>query len=84
MLTVRRCARGSRMFTSDCGRVGYAPEASQKGDLVVIFYGVPTPLVIRQVKPGYYEIIGPAYVHGVMQGEFISDANPPSKEFLLI
>ena len=81
---VRRYAYGTRVFTSGCGRLGYVPEASQKGDLVVIFYGVPTPLVIRETQAGYYEILGPAYVHGVMQGEFISDKNPPFKEFLLI
>jgi hypothetical protein len=70
-------ARQCRLFTSDNGRLGYAPHTSLEGDQIVIFYGVPSPLVIREMEPGFYTMLGPAYIHGVMEGEFIRDENPP-------
>ena len=84
MRAVMNLASGQRLFASDCGRLGYAPETALGGDQIIVFYGVPSPLVIREVKQGYYTIIGPAYDDGVMEGEFLTDENPPSERFLLV
>lgn len=82
--TIKLWAAGCRGFSSKFGRIGYAPETALEGDQVVIFYGVPAPLVIRKVEPGYFRILGPAYVYGVMEGEFLRDGHPPSKTFFLV
>jgi hypothetical protein len=82
--TVEDLARGNRLFASDFERLGYAPETALEGDQIIVFYGVSSPLVIREVKSSYYTIIGPAYVDGVMEGGFLRDGNPPSKAFMLI
>jgi hypothetical protein len=36
------------------------------------------------MEPGFYTMLGPAYIHGVMEGEFIRDENPPFESFSLI
>ncbi|KAK2058240.1 heterokaryon incompatibility protein [Colletotrichum caudatum] len=53
--------------------VGLAPMHALPGDKVVIFLGGKTPYVIRETDDGLYEVVGEAYVHGVMYGEFMTD-----------
>lgn len=50
-------------------RVGWIPEVAKVGDIVCLLQGAPFPFVLRPDNDGYYEIIGDAYVHGVMHGE---------------
>ncbi|KAK0717578.1 heterokaryon incompatibility protein-domain-containing protein [Lasiosphaeria miniovina] len=78
----RRLAYQSRSFASADGRVGYVPDSAEPGDLVVVFYGVPAPLVLGSLGNGSYVVKGPAYVHGVMKGEFVAEQPQPT-EFLL-
>jgi len=77
-------AHRSRVFASDCGWFGYVPDTSFEGDHIVIFYGVAWPLVLRESPPSHFTIIGPAYVYGAMDGEFIREENPGSVTFLLL
>ncbi|KAK3369588.1 heterokaryon incompatibility protein-domain-containing protein [Lasiosphaeria ovina] len=78
----RRLAYQSRSFASADGRVGYVPDSAEPGDLVVVFFGVPAPLVLGGLGNGSYAVKGPAYVHGVMKGEFVA-GKPQPTEFLL-
>jgi hypothetical protein len=71
-----------RPFTSKTGYVGLLPMHALVGDKVVIFHGGKTPYVIRP-KANVYEVVGEAYVHGVMYGEFMAE-DVPSTEFLLV
>lgn len=74
-----RSAQGIRPLDLD-RRLGYGPEPADVDDEVVIFEGVKAPLVIGKVTvpadtaQQCYEIIGPEYVGGVMQGELFIDA----------
>ena len=34
---------------------------------------VSSPLVIREIERGYFTILGPTYVYGVMDGEFVRE-----------
>lgn len=48
------------------------PKRTEEGDVVCVLYGSQTPHVLRvTVNPSEdtYAIIGPAYVHGFMDGE---------------
>lgn len=49
------------------------PASSQVGDEVWIIPNLQTPFVLRAVENGEYELVGEAYVHGIMHGEIASD-----------
>jgi hypothetical protein len=70
-------------FLSDKGYVGLAPSHSQVGDIVVILFGVTVPFVVRQLDGGPFQLVGEAYVYGIMDGEFL-DVDRPSEAFSLI
>ena len=76
-------AWGMRQIALDTGLVGYAPEAAQPGDELVIFYDIKAPLVVRNAGDNAYRIIGPAHVAGVMQGQFMR-ADRPSQTYVLV
>ncbi|KAH9825671.1 HET-domain-containing protein [Teratosphaeria destructans] len=62
---------GGRAFqmTVD-GRFVLAPAHSRLGDVVAVVTDAPMPFVLRaRVERDTYEMVGPAYVHGVMDGE---------------
>ncbi len=49
------------------------PQSCEKNDLVCIFYGGKSPMIIRPLENDEvgerFTLIGPAYVHGIMDGE---------------
>nr|POF07825.1 heterokaryon incompatibility protein 6, or allele [Quercus suber] len=57
-------------WTSD-GRVGWVPQNSREGDVVVLLEGAPEPYVVRERAEGdgTCTLIGDAYIHGIMLGE---------------
>lgn len=57
-------------FVTVGGRVGLGPRSTQLDDVVVILRGGHTPFVIRSCKDAF-KLLGPAYVHGVMDGEAV-------------
>jgi hypothetical protein len=59
-----------RPFISSQGYVGLVPSHSKPEDVICIFYGCVKPFVLRRSGSGF-ELIGEAYVHGIMDGEFV-------------
>ncbi|KAI2627785.1 heterokaryon incompatibility protein-domain-containing protein [Hypoxylon sp. NC1633] len=55
--------------TSD-GGMGVGPYMAQTGDIIVVMFGAPFCLVLRPVGHRY-KLVGDAYVHGAMSGEFV-------------
>jgi hypothetical protein len=47
------------------------------GDKVVVLFGAELPFILRQDKDGHYQVIGEAYVHGVMDGEVMATGLRP-------
>jgi hypothetical protein len=66
-----------RPFMSSQGYVGILPSHAEAGDLICVFYGCILPYVLRKrtAGPGY-ELVGEAYVHGIMNGEFLENDRP--------
>jgi hypothetical protein len=62
---LRRCA----FFLTRSGRLGTAFHTARKGDLVVLFEGANRPMLVRPVGERRYTLVGPAYVHGIMEGQ---------------
>jgi hypothetical protein len=63
--TVNRC-----FFDTETGYMGMGPRHTQLGDLAVVLIGGSFCFILRP-KGQWYELVGDAYVHGAMNGEFI-------------
>jgi hypothetical protein len=64
-----------RLFTTDSGFIGLGPQSIGTGDTLWIISGCASPLVVRKVsKPkNGHELLGEAYVHGIMHGEAVDE-----------
>lgn len=66
---------GRSLVRTSRGYLGTAPNDVQKGDVVCIFMGAAVPFILRprDAVDGGYTLIGDAYIHGIMDGELVSD-----------
>jgi hypothetical protein len=78
MLSILEAWRHRSFFATSDGRVGLGPEHLQEGDIVCIIVNAYTPFVLRPRRDneGGFELIGEAYVDGIMHGEFFNNAEP--------
>lgn len=63
-----------RIFTTQQGRLGVGSRSLKPGDKVCILWGCPVPLLLRR-NGARFQLVGDAYVHGIMHGESISEGN---------
>jgi hypothetical protein len=63
--------RGRTLFLTHRGSLGLGPYHVKVGDSVTIIFGTQIPIILRPAA-GTYTYVGEAYVHGMMQGEFMS------------
>ncbi|KAK1966578.1 hypothetical protein LY78DRAFT_42103 [Colletotrichum sublineola] len=61
-----------RFFRTAEGRFCMAPREARVGDVICVLLGSEVPFVIRPTRRGMYEMIGEAYVSGIMDGEALS------------
>ncbi|KAH6710905.1 heterokaryon incompatibility protein-domain-containing protein [Leptodontidium sp. MPI-SDFR-AT-0119] len=57
-----------RRCVTSTGLLGQVPSLAQEGDVIVIPTGSAVPFVLRP-RQAQYQLIGQAYIHGVMMGE---------------
>lgn len=74
-----RIGYSRRLCVTDGGRLGLVPFRAEVGDKVFVMRGGGVPMILRKSdKPvgggGAYELVGDAYVRGVMYGEGLADA----------
>jgi hypothetical protein len=62
-----------RAFVTKRGYLGIGPVHLEPGDSIVILLGAAVPFVLRNVDEEKYKLVGEAYVHGVMDGEYAND-----------
>ncbi|KAK4450969.1 HET-domain-containing protein [Podospora aff. communis PSN243] len=66
---------GTVLFTTTAlagagGYLGLAPSMAREGDLVCVFLGCYTPILLRRAeRSSSYVVVGPCYVHGLMNAE---------------
>jgi len=69
------------------GKLGLVPLSAQAGDRVVVFHGCAAPFVIRgqrlQGGSSFHQLVGEAYVHGVMDGEIMTSGEFKEEEIEL-
>ncbi|KFA78771.1 hypothetical protein S40288_08937 [Stachybotrys chartarum IBT 40288] len=63
------CAHQRRLGWAAAGWLCLLPEGTEVGDSVILAEGGRVPLVIRPDGDGYNQLIGEAYIEGIMDGE---------------
>jgi len=70
---------GRRLIKTGEGRLGLVPRESKEGDLICILLGCSVPVVLRRIAEEDTDagvtLIGACYIHGMMQGEALTDNN---------
>ena len=76
------------MFVTSRGYIDLAPWNAREGDIVSVLFGGCTPFILREIAPGkeVYNLVGEAYVYGIMGGELFSDVTeqPASRVFNIV
>ncbi|KAK5115419.1 hypothetical protein LTR85_009879 [Meristemomyces frigidus] len=68
---ILRLTTGRRMFRTQLGYFGTAPQSIRTGDSVALIAGMKLPMLVRALEDGDgYKLVCPAFVHGMMHGEF--------------
>ena len=62
------CRKRSFVKTRE-GYIGLAPQNAQVGDQVCVLLGCEMPMLLRSTSKSQHQVIGPCYVHGLMDGE---------------
>jgi hypothetical protein len=63
---------GWNVFVTEKGYLGLGPQHLQAGDVVSLIPGVEVPIVLRPGENGRYQLVGEAYLHGIMDGEALT------------
>ena len=66
---IRGFISGRRLFITEEGYVGLAPEAAKPQDQVCILLGCDTPMFLRFTEKGQYQVVGEGHVQGLMDAE---------------
>jgi hypothetical protein len=62
---------------------GIAPKCAQEGDLICILFGCSVPVILRErtkESESFFEFVGDAYIHGMMEGEAFVGKNADEVE----
>lgn len=72
MIACAQFQAGRKPFITSSGRLGFGPTNLQEGDQVCVLDYAEAPNVLRRSKEENglkYQVLGQAYVHGMMYGE---------------
>lgn len=74
------------MIRTDNGHIGFGPEATLKGDFVVLIAGGKVPFILRRTneKGMLFKLVGYAYIHGAMLGELSGLSAEPWRYVTLV
>ncbi|EKG15489.1 ankyrin and HET domain-containing protein [Macrophomina phaseolina MS6] len=73
-----------RPFTTSSGLLGIGPEELCKDDHLWILLGAHVPFVLRAMGNDCWNIVGEAYVHGIMDGELTQQSSVEIKQIQII
>jgi hypothetical protein len=76
--------RGRVLFASGIGYIGLAPHGTREGDLLFVPMGADVPYVLRPLEDDDgYELLGEAYVQGIMNGEMVGMDHIPVQDVMI-
>jgi hypothetical protein len=61
--------QGRAFLISAGGFMGWGPEETRDGDVILLLFGGRTPYVARPLTNGRYKFLGQCFVFGVMEGQ---------------
>jgi hypothetical protein len=64
--------------------IGLYPFSAKEGDEIWILAGLRLPFVLRKAREGLYDLVGEAYVHGFMQGEYFAGGDHVDTETVVL
>jgi Heterokaryon incompatibility protein (HET) len=75
-----------RLFRTEKNYLGIAAESIEAGDEVWVLAGAAVPLILRPAENGHGErkVIGEAYIHGIMNGEVVKEADTKVRQIDLV
>ncbi|RSL73967.1 hypothetical protein CEP53_000556 [Fusarium sp. AF-6] len=74
-----------RVFRTQQNYLGNGPGAARPGDQVWVLAGGRVPFVLRpQEEKGKFELVGDAYVHGIMHGEAVGQTDGKMEAITLV
>ncbi|KAF2193162.1 HET-domain-containing protein [Zopfia rhizophila CBS 207.26] len=76
-------ARHLRLFLTSRRYLGVGSESLLEHDSIWIIPGSRVPLILREVNPSAFRVVGGAYVHGFMKGEAL-ESNPLFRDITII
>jgi hypothetical protein len=66
---------GRQYFSTKMGRLGLGSLGIREGDRIYIFYGAEVPFIVRFGASDNVQLVGHAYVNGIMNGESLTVGN---------
>ncbi|GAB7335465.1 hypothetical protein MBLNU13_g07826t2 [Cladosporium sp. NU13] len=72
-----REALGRSYVMLDNGYIGMTSAATKETDVVCVILGCPLPMILRPHSSGRYHVVGPTYIHGLMDAEGLLGPLPP-------
>ncbi|KAF9635049.1 hypothetical protein BFW01_g5944 [Lasiodiplodia theobromae] len=72
------------VFRTDANHLGNGTRQLKVGDQVWILAGANVPFVLRPQSCGGYQLVGEAYVHGIMRGEALDRPGARSEQIELV
>jgi hypothetical protein len=83
LTTLQMAFQNRRLFLTKRGYLGTVPEATRLGDTVHILCAAKVPMILRSGSVTFmdrrasgYQVVGDAYVHGIMNGEVCDGMQP--------
>ena len=76
--TISFRAPDRKPFVTIKGNLGLGPNHIRRGDKVAVFGGADVPFILREAAPGKYQLLGEAYVDGIMDGEASDTTERPT------
>ena len=80
-MVIKAC-NGHRFFRTQKGYMGLGPKDIRNGDTVSVLLGGQVSFILRKLDDTYM-LIGESYVHGIMNGEAVDDADFEIQSFRL-
>ncbi|CAM6085744.1 unnamed protein product [Calypogeia fissa] len=71
LVSLNTLAIGRRPFVTNQRYVGQGTPLIQVGDIVAVLIGSKAPFIVRIDEENHYQLVGEAYVHGIIDGEAI-------------
>lgn len=75
---------GRRAGGTKAGRLAWVPDRAEVGDAICILSGWRAPFVLRRAGGDSWNLLGEAYVEGIMEGEALRDGMAHVQDFKII